>query len=250
METRRKDGGDAERKGKEASQAAKAAEAAREAREGLGRETESRPSLASRAKAALARKAYLWLVVPLDGGAESDVLYAAPTKKEAFQAVSLLLFRHLFPHYSMWLPLHGYEGDPRQYGADSEAFAEYASANHEEADAFVSSLAIQRVRYDMAGVASMFRMLCGIAPIGLRGESGEEVSYWLLQAEDALRGMEEKQKENGKEGEPLDKEAEAAHNEGETGADGDSKRKRGRPRGNGGARKSAPRPKKGDPNGN
>ena len=249
METRRKDGGDAERKGKEASQAAKAAEAARAAREGLGRETESRPSLASRAKAALARKAYLWLVVPLDGGAESDVLYAAPTKKEAFQAVSLLLFRHLFPHYSMWLPLHGYEGDPRQYGADSEAFAEYASANHEEADAFVSSLAIQRVRYDMAGVASMFRMLCGIAPIGLRGESGEEVSYWLLQAEDALRGMEEKQKENGKE-ESLDKEAEAAHNEGETGADGDSKRKRGRPRGNGGARKSAPRPKKGDPNGN
>ena len=249
METRRKDGGDAERKGKEASQAAKAAEAAREAREGLGRETESRPSLASRAKAALARKAYLWLVVPLDGGAESDVLYAAPTKKEAFQAVSLLLFRHLFPHYSMWLPLHGYEGDPRQYGADSEAFAEYASANHEEADAFVSSLAIQRVRYDMAGVASMFRMLCGIAPIGLRGESGEEVSYWLLRAEDALRGMEEKQKENGKE-ESLDKEAEAAHNEGETGADGDSKRKRGRPRGNGGARKSAPRPKKGDPNGN
>lgn len=249
METRRKDGGDAERKWKEASQAAKAAEAARAAREGLGRETESRPSLASRAKAALARKAYLWLVVPLDGGAESDVLYAAPTKKEAFQAVSLLLFRHLFPHYSMWLPLHGYEGDPRQYGADSEAFAEYASANHEEADAFVSSLAIQRVRYDMAGVASMFRMLCGIAPIGLRGESGEEVSYWLLQAEDALRGMEEKQKENGKE-ESLDKEAEAAHNEGETGADGDSKRKRGRPRGNGGARKSAPRPKKGDPNGN
>lgn len=249
METRRKDGGDAERKGKEASQAAKAAEAARAAREGLGRETESRPSLASRAKAALARKAYLWLVVPLDGGAESDVLYAAPTKKEAFQAVSLLLFRHLFPHYSMWLPLHGYEGDPRQYGADSEAFAEYASANHEEADAFVSSLAIQRVRYDMAGVASMFRMLCGIAPIGLRGESGEEVSYWLLRAEDALRGMEEKQKENGKE-ESLDKEAEAAHNEGETGADGDSKRKRGRPRGNGGARKSAPRPKKGDPNGN
>lgn len=249
METRRKDGGDAERKGKEASQAAEAAEAARAAREGLGRETESRPSLASRAKAALARKAHLWLVVPLDGGAESDVLYAAPTKKEAFQAVSLLLFRHLFPHYSMWLPLHGYEGDPRQYGADSEAFAEYASANHEEADAFVSSLAIQRVRYDMAGVASMFRMLCGIAPIGLRGESGEEVSYWLLRAEDALRGMEEKQKENGKE-ESLDKEAEAAHNEGETGADGDSKRKRGRPRGNGGARKSAPRPKKGDPNGN
>ena len=237
METRRRDGGDA------------AAEAARAAREGLERETESRPSLASRAKAALARKADLWLVVPLDGGAESDVLYAAPTKKEAFQAVNLLLFRHLFPHYSMWLPLHGYEGDPRQYGADSEAFAEYASANHEEADAFVSSLAIQRVRYDMAGVASMFRMLCGIAPIGLRGESGEEVSYWLLQAEDALREMEEGQKESEKE-ESLDKEAEAAHNEGERATGGGPQRKKGRPRGNKGARKSAPRPKKGDPNGN
>ena len=249
METRRKDGSDAERKWKEASQAAKAAEAARAAREELERETESRPSLASRAKAALAKKADLWLVVPLDGGAESDVLYAAPTKKEAFQAVNLLLFRRLFPHYSMWLPLHGYEGDPRQYGADSEAFAEYASANHEEADAFVSSLAIQRVRYDMAGVASMFRMLCGIAPIGLRGESGEEVSYWLLQAEEALREMEEGQKESEKE-ESLDKEAEAAHNEGETGADGGPQRKKGRPRGNRGARKSAPRPKKGDPNEN
>ena len=250
MEIYGKNGGDADK-----SEIAEAIEEARETRERLDKarsaqEDGAKPPFASRIRSAFAKKAGLWLVVPLDGGAEKEVLYAASTKKEAFEAVNTLLFHRLYPHYSMWLPLHGYDGDPRQYGAKSAAFAEYASVNHEEADAFVSSLAIQKISYDMAGVASMFRMLCGIAPLGLEGESGEEVSYWLLQAEEALREMEEKQKENGKEEEPLDKEAGPAHNKGETGADGDSKRKRGRPRRNGGTRKSAPRPKKGDPNGN
>lgn len=81
----------------------------READAGANAEEAAKPSLFARIRRALAPKMAVWLITP--AGRDDAVIYAAPTKKAAFVAAHALVFRHFFPHYSAWLPLHGY-GDP------------------------------------------------------------------------------------------------------------------------------------------
>lgn len=205
----------------------------------------------------------LWLVVPADApGGEDGIFYAAPTKKLAYRAVAALAMRRFMPHYSMWLPLHGHpSGEPGGHGIDSDAWAEYVAANGEAVNGYLSTLCICRARYDRHAVAALVRMLCGAAPLGIGGETGEEVGYWLAQAdaemaaESADAEMAERERAvreaearlAAKEGpqektpDPLDKPADAEHN------GGAKKKKEGEaaPR-----KKAAPRRKGATENGN
>lgn len=187
----------------------------------------------------------LWLVMPATAkdGAE-EILYAAPTKKMAYRATAALAMRHFMPHYSMWLPLHGHPADKlHECGIDSDAWAEYVAANGEAINEYLSTLCICRARYNRAAVAAIIRMLCGAAPLGIGGETDEEIGYWLAQADaeiaaeseraelgQALREAEEKaaRKEGlpEKPSEPLDKPAGKAHNGGAKKKGGEAARKK------------------------
>lgn len=220
-----------------------------------GQEKAARPSLLSRIRRAFAPKMAVWLITP--AGCDDSVIYAAPTKKAAFAAAHALVFRHFFPHYSSWLPLHGY-GDPDefsmpQYGLRSDAWQEYLSANVDAADEYLSTLEIHRAVYDREAFSSMIRIMCGSAPLGLDFESDEEIEYWLSAAEAALaEAHEEEAKEKEKEEEnpsaPLDNTNEKDHNVSEQENNAGAKRGPGRPRKKGGSAKKAPGAKKGDTN--
>lgn len=220
--------------------------AAREARAAGGR-----PSFWERLRRAFAPKMAVWLITP--AGRDDEVLYAAHTKKAAFLAAHALVFRHFFPHYSAWLPLHGHGGsDMRGYGIESDAWREYLEANIDAADAYLSTLEVRRALYDRRAFAAMVRVMCGAAPLGLSFETDEEIECWLSAAEAAI--AEGKEGEGG-EGEekpsaPLDKKKKAAHNGGGKKKGAGAKRGLGRPRKKGGPAKKAPGPKKGESNEN
>lgn len=237
-----------------------------------------KPSLFSRVRNLFRRRVALWVVTPADADDES-ILYAAHSKKEAFLAANYLVYRHFYAHFSMWVPLHGYDRDTSSLGVSSDAWREYLALNLDEANSFLSTIAVRKAVYDKRGLAAMIRMLCGVAPLGLPSESADEVGYWLGTVSENLakqRALEEaafheKQWENlhekegenkeGKEDEkekkakresaapsaPLDKTAPSDHND-KDGAE--TKRKAGRPRKKDGAPKKTPHAKKGDPNGN
>ena len=228
---------------------------------------EDKPSLLTRIRRAFTPKIAVWLITQT--GDEDAVVYAAPTKKDAFIAANSLVFRHFFPHYSAWLPLHGY-GDPEgpgmaAYGSMSDAWHEYLSANIDAAEEYLSTLEIRRAFYDRRSFASMLRIMCGVAPLGLETETDEEIDYWVSAAMDALSEQEgrrddaheseahEKEKKEG-EGEnpsaPLDKHGGKDHNASESKDNAGAKRGPGRPRKKGGSAKKAPGTKKGDPNEN
>lgn len=178
----------------------------------------------------------LWLVMPAGTpGDAQEILYAAPTKKMAYRAAAALAMRRFMPHYSMWLPLHGHpSSELSKCGIDSDAWAEYVAANGEAVNEYLSTLYICRARYDRDAIAAIIRMLCGTAPLGIDGETDEEIGYWLAQAdaEIAAEAAEEEMAEReravreaearlaAKEGlsektaEPLDKQTRKAHNEG------------------------------------
>lgn len=201
----------------------------------------------------------LWLIMP--AGSDSEILYAATTKKMAYQAAAALAMRHFMPHYSRWLPLHGHpSGELHKCGIDSDAWAEYVAANREAVNEYLSTLSICRARYNRAAVAAIVRMLCFAAPLGIAGETDEELGYWLAQAdagiaadedraeraalEKALKEAEEKlaakEAASEKPSSPLDKPQKKPHN---VGAD---EKKGGRPAPK---RKAAPRRKGATENG-
>lgn len=238
---------------------------AREADAGADTGEAAKPSLFARIRHALAPKMSVWLITP--AGRDDAVIYAAPTKKAAFAAAHALVFRHFFPHYSAWLPLHGY-GDPDgsdmpSYGLKSDAWREYLSANVDAADEYLATLEIRRATYDRRSFAAMVRVMCGVAPLGLDFEADEEIEYWLSAAEAALAEQEgrrddahesEAHEEKAKEGEnpsaPLDKRGGKDHNVSESKDNAGAKRGPGRPRKKGGSAKKAPGTGKGDTNEN
>ena len=240
---------------------------AREADAGANAEEADKPSLFARIRHALAPKMSVWLSTP--AGRDDAVIYAAPTKKAAFVAAHALVFRHFFPHYSAWLPLHGYgdpdESDMPSYGLKSDAWHEYLSANVDAADEYLATLEIRRATYDRRSFASMLRIMCGVAPLGLDFETDEEIEYWLSAAEAALAEQERRRDdaheseahEEEKRGEkeknpsaPLDKRGGKDHNVSESKDNAGAKRGPGRPRKNGGSTKKTPGTKKGELNEN
>lgn len=152
----------------------------------------AKPSLLSRIRRAFTPKIAVWLIIP--AGDDSSVLYAAPSKKDAFRAADALVFRHFFPHYSSWLKFHGYgnpeESDMSLYGIKSDAWREYLSTNIDAADEYLSTLEIRRAVYDRLAFSSIVRIMCGAVPLGLDFETNEEVEYWLSEAEAALAEQE------------------------------------------------------------
>ena len=232
---------------------------------GANAEEADKPSLFARIRRAFTPKISAWLITP--AGRDDAVIYAAPTKKAAFVAAHALVFRHFFPHYSAWLPLHGY-GDPDgsdmpSYGLKSDAWHEYLSANVDAADEYLATLEIRRATYDRRAFAAMIRVMCGSAPLGLDFETDEEIEYWLSAAEAALaeqerrrndthesEAREEKAKEEENPSAPLDKRGGKDHNVSESEDNAGAKRGPGRPRKKGGSAKKAPGSKKGDPNEN
>lgn len=232
----------------------------READAGANAEEAAKPSLFARIRHALAPKMSVWLITP--AGRDDAVIYAAPTKKAAFAAAHALVFRHFFPHYSAWLPLHGY-GDPDgsdmpRYGLKSDAWHEYLSANVDAADEYLATLEIRRATYDRRSFAAMIRVMCGSAPLGLDFETDEEIEYWLSAAEAALAEQErrragaheEETKEEENPSAPLDKRDGKDHNVSESKDNAGARRGPGRPRKKGGSPQKAPGSKKGDPNEN
>ena len=232
----------------------------READAGANAEEAAKPSLFARIRRAFAPKISVWLITP--AGRDDAVIYAAPTKKAAFVAAHALVFRHFFPHYSAWLPLHGY-GDPDgsdmpSYGLKSDAWHEYLSANVDAADEYLATLEIRRATYDRRSFAAMIRVMCGSAPLGLDFETDEEIEYWLSAAEAALAEQdghrddahEEEAKEEENPSAPLDKRGGKEHNVSESKDNAGARRGPGRPRKRGGSAKKAPGTKKGDPNEN
>lgn len=237
----------------------------READADANAEEAAKPSLFARIRRAFTPKISAWLITP--AGRDDAVIYAAPTKKAAFAAAHALVFRHFFPHYSAWLPLHGY-GDPDgsdmpSYGLKSDAWHEYLSANVDAADEYLATLEIRRATYDRRSFAAMIRVMCGSAPLGLDFETDEEIEYWISAAEAALAEQEgrrddaheeEAHEEKAKEGEnpsaPLDKRGGKGHNVSESEDNAGARRGPGRPRKKGGSAKKAPGTKKGDPNEN
>lgn len=234
----------------------------READAGANAEEAAKPSLFARIRRAFTPKISVWLITP--AGRDDAVIYAAPTKKAAFVAAHALVFRHFFPHYSAWLPLHGYgdpdESDMPSYGLKSDAWHEYLSANVDAADEYLATLEIRRATYDRRAFAAMIRVMCGSAPLGLDFETDEEIEYWLSAAEAALAEQEgrrddahesEAHEEKAKEGEnpsaPLDKRGGKDHNVSESKDNAGARRGPGRPRKMGGSAKKAPGSKKGDP---
>ena len=161
---------------------------------GAENEKAAKPSLFDRIRRAFTPKISIWLITPV--GRDDPVIYVAPTKKAAFLAARALVFRHFFPHYSAWLPLHGY-GDPdgsnmSNYGLKSDAWQEYLSANVEAADEYLATLEIRRAYYDRPAFAAILRVMCGVAPLGLDFETDEEIEYWISTAMDALSEQEER----------------------------------------------------------
>lgn len=243
----------------------------REEDAGAENEKAAKPSLFDRIRRAFTPKISVWLITP--AGRDDAVIYAAPTKKAAFLAAHALVFRHFFPHYSAWLPLHGY-GDPdgsnmSNYGLKSDAWQEYLSANIDAADEYIATLEIRRAYYDRPAFAAILRIMCGVAPLGLDFETDEEIEYWISTAMDAISEHEEHcddaneikvhveevkedTKEKGKENSsaPLDKQDEKSHNVSESKDNAGAKRGPGRPRKKGGSPKKTPGMKKGDPNEN
>lgn len=237
----------------------------READAGANADEAAKPSLFARIRHALAPKISVWLITP--AGRDDAVIYAAPTKKAAFVAAHALVFRHFFPHYSAWLPLHGY-GDPDgsdmpSYGLKSDAWHEYLSANVDAADEYIATLEIRRATYDRRSFAAMIRVMCGSAPLGLDFETDEEIEYWLSAAEAALAEQEEhrddaheeetheeKAKEEENPSAPLDKRGGKGHNVSESKDNAGAKRGPGRPRKKGGSPQKTHGSKKGDPNEN
>ena len=242
---------------------------------GAENEKADKPSLFARIRRAFTPKISVWLITPV--GRDDTVIYAAPTKKAAFLAAHALVFRHFFPHYSAWLPLHGYGdhdgSDMSNYGLKSDAWQEYLSANIEAADEYIATLEIRRAYYDRPAFAAILRVMCGVAPLGLDFETDEEVEYWISTAMDALSEQEEhcddakeikvyeeevkedtKEKEKEKEKEnpsaPLDKQDKKAHNVSESKDTAGAKRGPGRPRKKGGSTKKTPGTKKGGQNEN
>ena len=237
----------------------------READAGANAEEAAKPSLFARIRRAFTPKISVWLITP--AGRDDAVIYAAPTKKAAFVAAHALVFRHFFPHYSAWLPLHGY-GDPDgsdmpSYGLKSDAWHEYLSANVDAADEYLATLEIRRATYDRRAFAAMIRVMCGSAPLGLDFETDEEIEYWLSAAEAALaeqerrrdgahesEAHEEKAEEEENPSAPLDKRGGKGHNVSESEDNAGARRGPGRPRKKGGSAKKAPGSKKGGPNEN
>ena len=237
----------------------------READAGANAEEAAKPSLFARIRRAFTPKISVWLITP--AGRDDAVIYAAPTKKAAFVAAHALVFRHFFPHYSAWLPLHGY-GDPDgsdmpSYGLKSDAWHEYLSANVDAADEYLATLEIRRATYDRRAFAAMIRVMCGSAPLGLDFETDEEIEYWLSAAEAALaeqerrlddapeeEAREEKAEEEENPSAPLDKRGGKDHNVSESEDNAGARRGPGRPRKKGGSAKKAPGSKKGGPNEN
>lgn len=207
-----------------------------------------KPPFWERLRRALAPKMAVWLITR--AGRDDEVLYAAPTKKAAFLAAHALVFRHFFPHYSAWLPLHGH-GDPDgpnmpDYGLRSDAWREYLLANADAASAYLSTLEVRRALYDRRAFAAMVRVMCGSAPLGLGFETDEEIECWISAAEAALA----EQGGKGTPSDPLDKRGGEGHNAGRSKDGAGAKRGPGRPREKGGSPKKAPGPKKGDTNEN
>ena len=237
----------------------------READAGANAEEAAKPSLFARIRRAFTPKISVWLITP--AGRDDAVIYAAPTKKAAFVAAHALVFRHFFPHYAAWLPLHGY-GDPDgsdmpSYGLKSDAWHEYLSANVDAADEYLATLEIRRATYDRRAFAAMIRVMCGSAPLGLDFETDEEIEYWLSAAEAALaeqerrlddapeeEAREEKAEEEENPSAPLDKRGGKDHNVSESEDNAGARRGPGRPRKKGGSAKKAPGSKKGGPNEN
>ena len=237
----------------------------READAGANAEEAAKPSLFARIRLAFAPKISVWLITP--AGRDDAVIYAAPTKKAAFVAAHALVFRHFFPHYSAWLPLHGY-GDPDgsdmpSYGLKSDAWHEYLSANVDAADEYLATLEIRRATYDRRAFAAMIRVMCGSAPLGLDFETDDEIEYWLSAAEAApaeqyrrrtgaheSEAHEEKAEEEENPSAPLDKHDGKGHNVSESKDNAGARRGPGRPRKKGGSAKKAPGSEKGDPNEN
>lgn len=238
---------------------------------GAENEKADKPSLFDRIRRAFKPKISVWLITPV--GRDDAVIYVAPTKKAAFLAAHALVFRHFFPHYSSWLPLHGY-GDPdgsnmSNYGLKSDAWQEYLSANIDAADEYIATLEIRRATYDRPAFAAILRVMCGVAPLGLDFETDEEIEYWISAAMDAISEHEEhcddtneikvhveEVKEDAKEKEvknpsaPLDKQDEKAHNVSVSKDTAGAKRGPGRPRKKGGSAKKTPGTNKGEPNEN
>lgn len=221
---------------------------ARDARAAAG----GKPSFLERVRRAFAPKMAVWLITP--AGRDDEVLYAAHTKKAAFLAAHALVFRHFFPHYSAWLPLHGHGdpdgGDMRGYGIESDAWREYLEANVDEASAYLSTLEVRRALYDRRAFAAMVRVMCGAAPLGLSFETDEEIECWLSAAEAAIAEGKEGEKAEEKPSAPLDKKKRAGHNGGGKKKGAGAKRGAGRPAKKGGPAEKAPGAKKGDSNGN
>lgn len=238
---------------------------------GAENEKADKPSLFARIRRAFTPKISVWLITPV--GRDDVVIYAAPTKKAAFIAAHALVFRHFFPHYSAWLPLHGYGdhdgSDMSNYGLKSDVWQEYLSANIEAANEYIATLEIRRAYYDRPALSALLRIMCGVAPLGLDFETDEEVEYWISAAEAALaeqkehcddanevKVYEEEAKEDKKEKEeknpsaPLDKQDEKAHNVSKSKDTTGAKRGPGRPRKKGGSTKKAPGTEKGDQNEN
>ena len=238
----------------------------READAGANAEEAAKPSLFDRIRRAFTPKISVWLITPV--GREDPVIYVAPTKKAAFLAAHALVFRHFFPHYSAWLPLHGY-GDPdgsnmSNYGLKSDAWQEYLSANVDAADEYLATLEIRRAYYDRPAFSAILRVMCGVAPLGLDFETDEEIEYWLSTAMAALSEQEERcdvaregkaheeevEKEKKNPSAPIDKRGGKGHNASESKDNAGAKRGPGRPRKKGGSAKKAPGSKKGGPNEN
>lgn len=148
----------------------------------------AKPSLFERIRRAFSPKMAVWLITPV--GRNDTIIYATHSKKAAFLAAQALVFRHFFPHYSAWLPFHGY-GDPNNsdmsnYGFTSDAWQEYLSVNIDEAEEYLSTLEIRRALYDQRSFAAMVRVMCGITPLGLDFETDEEIECWISVAMDPL----------------------------------------------------------------
>lgn len=243
----------------------------REEDTGAENEKAAKPSLFARIRRAFTPKISVWLITPV--GRDDVVIYAAPTKKAAFLAAHALVFRHFFPHYSAWLPLHGYGdhdgSDMSNYGLKSDAWQEYLSANIEAADEYIATLEIRRAYYDRPAFATILRLMCGVAPLGLNFETDEEVEYWISAAEAALAEQEEhcdnakeikiyeeevkedtKEKEKENPSAPLDKQDKKAHNVNESKDTAGAKRGPGRPRKKEGSPKKTSGTKKGGQNEN
>ena len=221
----------------------------------------AKPSLFSRIRHAFTPKITVWLITL--AGDDGSVLYAAPTKKDAFLAADALAFRHFFPHYSSWLKFHGY-GNPEAsdmslYGIKSDAWREYLSTNIDAADEYLSTLEIRRATYDRLAFSSIVRIMCGAAPLGLDFETTAEIEYWLSEATAAITEKknnektheeETKEKEEGKSSAPLDSNTGKDHNVTGQGNGAGTKRRPGRPRKKGGSAQKTPGTKKGDSNEN